>query len=149
MEITRTFDILDNYKIAYSGKEDALGAKEKGLWKKYSADDYINNAYYISFGLLSLGLKKGDRVATISNNRPEWNFLDMGILQIGAIHIPIYPTISESEYKYILNHAEVKYVFVSGKEQYRKIENIISEISSLKGIYAFELKVDGKCGSFN
>ena len=54
MEITRTFDILDNYKIAYSGKEDAFVAKEKGLWKKYSADDYINNAYKIIFGLLTI-----------------------------------------------------------------------------------------------
>ncbi len=91
MEISRTFDILDNYKLSYSGKQDAFTGKEKGFWKKYSADDYINNAYNISFGILSLGFKKGDRVATVSNNRPEWNFMDMGLSQAGIIHVPIYP----------------------------------------------------------
>ena len=69
----------------------------------------------ISRGLLELGVKKGDHIATISNNRPEWNFMDMAILQTGAVHVPIYPTISKEDYKYILNHAEVKFVFIAGR----------------------------------
>ncbi|MCK5838933.1 MAG: long-chain fatty acid--CoA ligase, partial [Bacteroidales bacterium] len=88
-------------------------------------------------GLLALGVKKGDKIATISNNRPEWNFIDMGALQIGAVHVPIYPTISEGDYKFILNHAEVKYVFVAGKELFRKIEPILPDVPSVKGVYSF------------
>lgn len=137
MEITRTFDILDNYKTAYSGKEDAFVAKEKGLWKKYSADDYINNAYNISFGLLSLGLKKGDRVATISNNRPEWNFMDMGLCQAGIIHVPIYPTISNEDYNYILRHCDPRLIVVSDNLLYQRIKQIAGNISGIKDIYSF------------
>jgi long-chain acyl-CoA synthetase len=137
MEITRTFDILENYRLAYSGKQDALIGKEKGFWKKYSADDYINNAYNISFGLLSLGLKKGDRVATISNNRPKWNFMDMGLSQAGIIHVPIYPTISNKDYNYILNHCDPVLVVVSDNILYQRIQPIAEKIPGIKDIYSF------------
>lgn len=137
MEITRLFDFLTFYKENFKPKDDALAGKEKGKWVKYSIDQYIKTANNISYGLLKLGVKKGDKIATIANNRPEWNFIDMGTLQIGAVHVPIYPTISESDYKYILNHAEVKYVFVSGKELLKKIEHILPEIPSIKGLYTF------------
>ncbi|MEJ2594915.1 MAG: long-chain fatty acid--CoA ligase [bacterium] len=96
----------------------------------------------ISQGLLSLGIRKGDKIATISNNRPEWNFLDMGILQIGAVHVPIYPTISQADYKYILTHSEVKYVFIAGQELLRKIEDILPEISTIEGSFTFN-KTEG------
>ena len=137
MEITRLFDFLSFYKESFKPKDDALAGKENGKWIKYSIDQYIETANNISFGLLKLGVKKGDKIATIANNRPEWNFIDMGVLQIGAVHVSIYPTISESDYKYILNHAEVKYVFISGKELLRKIEHILTEIPSIKGLYTF------------
>lgn len=137
MEVTRLFDLLPYYKEKFHFKPDALAGKENGQWVKYSIDDYISAADNISAGLLSLGVGKGDRIATISNNRPEWNFLDMGILQIGAIHVPIYPTISEADYKFILNHAEIKYVFISGKDILRKIEHILPEVPSLEGLYTF------------
>ncbi len=137
MEISRTFDILDNYKLSYSGKQDAFTGKEKGFWKKYSADDYINNAYNISFGILSLGFKKGDRVATVSNNRPEWNFMDMGLSQAGIIHVPIYPTISNEDYDYILNHCEPGLIIVSDKVLYQRIQPIAGKIPGIKDIYSF------------
>ncbi len=137
MDITRTFDILENYKSAYSGKQDAFVGKEKGFWKKYSSDDYVNNAYDISFGLFALGLKKGDKVATISNNRPEWNFMDMGMSQAGIIHVPIYPTISNEDYNYILNHCDPKLVIVSDNILYQRIQPIASKISGIKDIYTF------------
>jgi long-chain acyl-CoA synthetase len=137
MEITRTFDILENYKSVYSGKKDAFIGKEKGFWKKYSADDYINNAYNISFGLLSLGLKKGDKVASISNNRPEWNFMDMGLSQPGIIHVPIYPTISNEDYNFILNHCEPKLIIVSDNILYQRIRPIAEKIPGIKEIYSF------------
>ncbi len=138
MEIKRLFDILPHCKTSYKPKPDVLAGKENGKWVTYSIDQYIENANNISYGLLKLGVKKGDKIATISNNRPEWNFLDMGISQIGAVHVPIYPTISESDYQYILNHAEVQYVFVSGMDLLRKIQHILPEIPSLKGLYTFK-----------
>jgi len=137
MEVTRLFDLLPHYDV-YPPKDDVLAGKDNGEWIKYSAQDYRENANNISYGLLKLGIKKGDKIATISVNRPEWNFLDMGILQIGAVHVPIYPTISESDYKFILNHSEVKYVFVSGKELLRKIEHILPEVPNIKGLYTFK-----------
>lgn len=138
MEVTRLFDLLPYYKQTYRAKDDVLAGKEGGKWIKYSIDQYIEAANYISFGLMELGVGPGDKIATISNNRPEWNFLDMGILQIGAVHVPIYPTISESDYKYILHHAEVKYVFVAGNELLRKIEHILPEIPAIKGVYTIK-----------
>lgn len=137
MEITRIFDILPHYATHFPN-DDALCSKENGVWVKYSINQYIEKVNYISYGLMQLGIKKGDRIASITNNRPEWNFLDMAILQLGAIHVSIYPTISEADYKYILHHAEVKMVFVSGWELLRKIENIISEIPELTdNVYTF------------
>jgi long-chain acyl-CoA synthetase len=138
MKIERLFDILPNYKNSYRPKDDVLAGKENGQWVKYNIDQYIEAANNISYGFIKLGIKKGDKIATISNNRPEWNFLDMGISQTGAVHVPIYPTISESDYKYILNHAEVQYVFVSGKDLLQKIEHILPEIPSLQGLYTFK-----------
>ena len=137
MEITRLFDLLPHY-ATYFPKDDALAGKENGVWVTYSTKQYIDKVNYISYGLMQLGVKKGDRIASISNNRPEWNFLDMALHQLGAIHVSIYPTISESDYEYILNHAEVKMVFVSGWDLLRKIQNIIDRIPALKGqVYTF------------
>ena len=138
MEVTRLFDLLTFYKKSFKFKEDVLAGKDGGKWVKYSIDQYIETATNISYGLLQLGVRPGDKIATISNNRPEWNFLDMGILQIGAVHVPIYPTISESDYKYILAHSEVKFVFISGKEIMRKIEHILPGISTIQCIYSFK-----------
>jgi len=138
MEVTRIFDLVPRYKKNFKPKEDALAGKEDGNWIKYSIDHYIETANNISYALLKLGVQKGDNIATITQNRPEWNFLDTGILQIGAVHVPIYPTISESDYKYILKHAEVKIVFVAGKELLSKIEHILPEVPSIEGVYTFK-----------
>jgi long-subunit acyl-CoA synthetase (AMP-forming) len=101
MEVTRTFDILDLYRDKHI-KDDALAGKEDGIWVKYSSAQYVEIAHLVSYGLLAFGLKKGDRIATISNNRPEWNFVDMGMSQAGFIHVPIYPTISTEEYSFLI-----------------------------------------------
>ncbi len=138
MEVTRIFDLPPRYKNKFKPKDDAVAGKEDGEWKKYSIDHYIETANNISYAFLKLGVKKGDKIATITQNRPEWNFLDTGILQIGAVHVPIYPTISESDYKYILKHAEVKFVFVAGKELLAKIEHILPDIPSIEGVYTFK-----------
>ena len=138
MEVTRIFDLLPRYKSTFKPKDDVLAGKEDGKWIKHDIDTYIETANNISYAFLKFGVKPGDKIATITQNRPEWNFLDMGILQTGAIHVPIYPTISESDYKYILKHAEVSFVFVSGEDLLRKIEHILPDIPSLKGLYTFK-----------
>lgn len=137
MEVNRIFDLLPHYATHYQN-ETALCGKENGVWQHYSIQQYIEKVNNISYGLMQLGVKKGDRIASISNSRPEWNFLDMAILQLGAVHVAIYPTISENDYKYILNHAQVKMVFVSGWELLRKIEGLITEMPQLAGnVYTF------------
>ena len=138
MEITRLFEILSHYKECYKPKDDVLAGKVNGEWIKYSIDQYIEIVNDLSYALLELGVEKGDKIATISNNRPEWNFTDMAIMQVGAIHVPIYPTISESEYRYILKHAEVKYVFISSKHLLNKITHIAPDVPDLKAIYTFD-----------
>lgn len=137
MEVTRIFDLLDRYAANFP-KCDVLAGKEEGEWVKYSTKQYIEISNYISFAFLHLGVQKGDTIATITFNRPEWNFLDMGIQQVGAVHVPIYPNISEADYKYIFNHAEIKYVFVAGEDLFRKIANILPDVPSLKDIYTFK-----------
>ena len=137
MEITRLFDLLPHYAEHFPN-ENALNGKENGIWVNYSISQYIEKVNNISYGLMQLGIKKGDRIASISNSRPEWNLLDMAIMQLGAIHVSIYPTISESDYQYILHHAEVKMVFVAGWELLRKIENILNGIPELAdNVYTF------------
>jgi len=134
MEITRTFDLLERYNELYP-MEDALAGKQDGVWVKYSSQDYINYANYVSCGLLSLGYKKGDKIATILNSRPEWNFIDMGLSQIGIVHVPIYPTIGTEEYDYILKHSEVKAVFIANKLIWNKVKPIINNVNTIQSIY--------------
>jgi long-chain acyl-CoA synthetase len=142
MEVTRLFDIVERYSHLCPGKKDALaGRQEDGQWKKYSTEEFKNNCNYVSYGLMKLGVKKGFKVASITFNRPEWNFLDVGVQQIGAVHIPIYPPISDSDYEYILEHAEVSYVFVAGKEMLERVKKIAANIPDIKAIYTF-LKID-------
>jgi long-chain acyl-CoA synthetase len=135
--VTRTFDILDRYLTEFPRK-DALGGKKDGTWYTYSTEEYVEKSHQFALGLMALGLKKGDKVATVTTNRPEWNFADMGLSMTGMVHVPIYPTIGEDEYKYILNHAEVKLVIVGDQKLFEKINPIVQLLSAIEGIYAFE-----------
>ncbi|MEY2693483.1 MAG: hypothetical protein RIT03_1875 [Bacteroidota bacterium] len=135
--LTRLFDFpyyqLEKYPIA-----DAFVTKYNGVWEKTSTQTYINKANAISRALLRLGIQKDDKIAIISsNNRTEWNIMDIGILQTGAQNIPIYPTISEDDYAYILNHSEALYCFVSDQEVYDKVMRIHTQTPLLKKIYSF------------
>lgn len=135
--VKRTFDILDFCEKNYPRK-DALGGKKGGKWYTYSTSEYKQNSYYFALGMLALGLQREDKVATVTTNRPEWNFVDMGLAMAGMVHVPIYPTIGEEEYRYILEHAEVKYLIVGDKKLFEKLQPIAAEINSIKGIYSFE-----------
>jgi long-chain acyl-CoA synthetase len=140
MEISRIFDLLDWHQKL--DKPNAFGAKIQGKWVEFSSKDYVENARNLSYGLWALGVEQGDKVATISNNRPEWNFVDMAISQIGAIHVPIYPNISEAEYEFILNDSEAKVIFISSDIIYNKIKETFEKYDHIKHIFSFE-KLNG------
>jgi len=145
--VKRLFDI-PQHQLKNFPQEVALAGKIDNQWKTYSTQEYIEASNAISRGLLKLGVKPGDKIAVIShNNRPEWNIMDMGVLQIGAVNVPVYPTISEADFKFIFNDSEVKLCFVSNEELYGKVKNVISEVPSLTDIYSF-LPVAG-CKSWN
>jgi len=137
MQLTRIFDLLPRYAELFGDKPDVVATKENGQWRGYSLTEYRQAADEISYAFLKLGVKPGDRIASISNNRPEWNFLDIGLMQVGAIHIPIYPNISEDEYRYILTHAEVKYVFISSEEIYKRIAAVVADVPYTQEAFRF------------
>lgn len=138
MEITRLFD-FPYYQLEKFNLSDALNTKKNGVWVATSTQEYIDQANAISRGLLRLGVKPNDKVAVISmTNRTEWNICDIGILQLGAQNVPIYPTISEEDYAYVLNHSESKYVFVSCNEVRDKVMAIKDKVPSLIEVYSFE-----------
>ena len=145
-EVKRLFD-FPYYQLENYPQEGALVSKVNGTWVKTSTQQYIDQANAISRGLIKLGVNANDKVAIISmTNRTQWNICDIGILQIGAQDVPIYPTISEQDYEYVLNHSESKYVFVSCKEVLDKINKIKANVPTLLGVYSFE-EIDG-CDSW-
>lgn len=135
--VTRTFDILERYLHEFP-RTDALGGKKDGAWYTFSTEEYNLKSHQFAMGIMALGLKKGDKIATVTTNRPEWNFADMGMAMTGIVHVPIYPTIGEDEYRYILHHAEVKMVIVGDQKLFEKINPIAEMLMDIKGVYAFE-----------
>lgn len=136
MEIKRVFDILDLYKTTYK-KTDVLAGKVNKQWVKYSSDDFVNYANYVSYALLHIGITETDKVAIISNNRPEWNFCDFGCQQANIVTVPVFPTISNADLEYIINHAEVKAIFISDKNIYAKLVQIEKDIPTVKHVISF------------
>ena len=133
-EIRKIFDLLELQK-KYD-KPIALAGKLTGEWEKYSSKEYLENANLISYALLKFGIKKGDKIGLIASNCPEWNFIDMGILQTGAVVVPIYPNINENEYDFILNHCEAEYIFIEDESLFAKIQNVIKASHHIKGVYS-------------
>jgi len=136
--ITRLFD-FPYYSLKKYNLSNALVDKRDGKWVSTSSQEYVDKANAISRGLLRLGVQANDKIALISmTNRSEWNIMDTGILQLGAQNVPIYPTISEEDYAYVLNHSESKYCFVSCSEVYAKVKAVQSQVPSLKEVYSFD-----------
>lgn len=136
-KITRLFDV-PRYQKEHFPLEDALVTKYNGKWESLSTDEYIEKADRISHGLIELGVKPNDKIAIIStNNRTEWNVVDIGVLQVGAQDVPIYPTISSSEYAYVLDHSESTICFVSDREVADKVLKVKDKVPSLKQVYSF------------
>lgn len=135
---TRLFD-FPYYQLENFALDVMMNSKVAGEWVSYSTKEFINKMNLVSKGLLELGVQPGDKVALIShNNRCEWNIMDHGILQIGAIDVPIYPTMTETDYEYILNHSEAKFCFVSNEDLFTKVSSIKNKVKNLKGLYTFE-----------
>jgi len=137
MTITRTFDLLDRFMTEFN-RDNVLNSKQEGKWKGYSAEEYNTLAHNFSYGLMKMGFKKGDKIATVSNNRPEWNFVDMGMAMLGVVHVPIFTSLNEEEYKHILEHSDAKAVIVSDKGLYKKINTAIEGNSVIDKVYSFD-----------
>lgn len=136
-KVTRLFD-FPYYQLTNKPLNNALVTKYNGKWQSTSTQEYIDKANAVSRALLRMGVNKNDKIAVISTtNRTEWNIMDIGILQVGAQNIPIYPTISAEDYEYVLNHSESIYCFVSDEEVLAKI-NSIKGNTKLKEVYSFD-----------
>jgi long-chain acyl-CoA synthetase len=140
-EPKRLFDLIP-YQIENFPQQNCLSDKKDGKWISFNIESVKSIVDKFSLGLLKMGINPGDKLAIISPNRTEWNFIDFGLLQIGCIDIPVYPNISLSEYEYILNNAEAKIVFVANEDLYTKINSIKKRIHTMTDIYTFD-KLEG------
>ena len=140
-KITRVFDCIEYQKNNYP-QDKSLVYKDKNNWKSYSSQDFITISNNVSRSLLKLGLKPNDKVAIIVPvNQPKWHFLDIGILQIGAQNVPLYATLSEKDYQYVLNHSDSKYCFIAGDDIYEKVKKV-QDKTQLKEVYRIDRQSD-------
>jgi long-chain acyl-CoA synthetase len=142
MTPSRLFDFI-TYQKDNAPLEKSFTTKYDGKWESISSEMFCEQAESISNALIELGIKPQDKIAMISsNNRTEWSLIDVGLLAVGAVNVPIYPTIASTDYEYILNHSESQYCFVSDQEVYDKVMAIEKNVKSLKKIYSFD-KIKG------
>jgi long-chain acyl-CoA synthetase len=136
MKIKRTFEILRNSASQFP-EQKALNAKKGGQWDSLSYREYDELSDALAIGLLDIGVQKGDKVASLTNNRPEWNVLDMSLSKIGAVHVPLSPNYSKADLVYILNLAEVQYIFVANQVMYKYFSQLMDQLPQVKRIYIF------------
>ena len=132
-EPTRLFDLLE-WRRELHPERPVFKFKENGEWKEHYIDEYIEKSNLISYALMHLGVKKGENIGLISAGRPEWNYVDFGVQQTGAVLLPIYPTISEDDYQYILNDADVRLLVVETPTLYKKISSIREKLPNLENL---------------
>jgi long-chain acyl-CoA synthetase len=138
MNPTRLFEFLEIQRNTVP-LDKSVTTKYNGIWESISTETFYQKVQQVSRSLIKLGVKKGDKVALIStNNRTEWCIMDLGILQLGAVTVPIYPTITAPEYEYVLNHSESQYCFISDEEILTKLNTVRKNIPTLKEIYSFD-----------
>ena len=138
---TRLFDFLKN-QLETNPLEDAVCYKMDGSWRKYSTAEVVEIVNNLSKGFLKLGIEKNNKVGIVSANRPEWNFIDLALQQIGAVSVPMYPTITPKDYKYIFQDSELKYVFAGDKELVDKVNTASEGLSFFQGVFSFD-ELDG------
>src|SRR5512133_667832 len=120
MEVKRTFDLLENLITQYP-KDDILSRRVNGKWIKFSSQSYYEHSHKLAYAFLAIGLNKGDKVITIAANRPEWNFIDMGLTLANMVYVPVYTTMSNDDYKHIFNHSDAKVVFLGNDALVKKL----------------------------
>ena len=128
MELTRVFDLLTNLEQICPDKEDILAKRINNQWVKYSTKDYVRLSHAAARSFLALGLKPGTRIISISSNRPEWNFIDMGCALARMVHTPVYPTLSAEDYLFIFNHSEAEIIFIGNELLYKKISPVVEQM---------------------
>jgi len=134
---TRNFDLLERFTTNFPGKQ-ALSEKIDGKWHFYTSEQYSEIAYQFAYGLLELGFKKGDKIMTVTNNRPQWNFVDMGMSMAGLVHVPAYTSINAEEYNYIMKHSDARMVIVSDQKLYEMIEPETKKIKEVEHLFTFD-----------
>ncbi|MGI9543468.1 MAG: AMP-binding protein, partial [Cyclobacteriaceae bacterium] len=137
VEPTRLFDILE-YQATHLPQPDCLAAKVDGRWVTYSTQDTMDIVNQFSLGLLKSGIKKDDKIAIISFNRPEWVWIDLAIQQLGAVSVPMYPNITVADYEYIFKDAGVSMVFVGNEDLFGKVREATKDLDEVKSIYSFD-----------
>ena len=145
VSITRTFDLLKNLEVNHAEKVDILSRSVKGNWQKVSTKEYINKSYLVAYAFLASGYSKGDKAISICNNRPEWNFVDMGLNLTGMVHIPVYPTLSDDEYSYIFDHSDAKIIFIGNNQLYKKIYPVVEKMKNPMKVYLMDDSTDIDC----
>ena len=140
----RIFDLITNYISEYSDKTIIAGRDKTGHWKTYLASEFIDRVNSLSKALLNLGLQKGDRVALMSGNRPEWSIVDFACNQLGIALVPLYPTLASQDLSYIVNDAEVKLIFASNSELATRVAEALNDHQLIIPIYNFETTGDEK-----
>ncbi len=128
--VKRTFDLLDKLEQNFPDKQDILSRKLHGDWIKYSVKQYVEYSYLIAYGMLSEGYGNEDKAITICSNRPEWNFLDMGLNLAKMVHVPVYSTLSNDEFLHIFNHSDAKLIFVGNDSIYKKVAPIVTQMDT-------------------
>ena len=135
--VTRTFDLLDRYRELFS-KDDALCFKQNGAWRKFGTAEYIEYSYSFCYGLYESGFRRGDKIITVSSNRPEWNFVDMGMSMIGVVHVPVFTSLSVTEYEYIIRDSGARMIIISDKKLYRTLEPLLAETGTSCPAFTFD-----------
>jgi long-chain acyl-CoA synthetase len=136
MEPKRIFDLPDRFLSLYPDA-DVFAAKTEGQWIKYNAQDYSNFARWFALGLLEMGFQKGDKIASVTNNRPEWNFIDVGMTMIGVIHVPVYTSLSCDEYQYVFEHSDARMVILSDHKFFENIKPVCDKVKKVEWVYTF------------
>jgi long-chain acyl-CoA synthetase len=136
MKAQRTFDLLDRYRELFPNKDNALCFKQDGSWVKFSSGDYIDNSNNFCYGLYESGLRKGDKIITVSANRPEWNFSDIGMAMLGIIHVPVFTSLSAKEYEYIIENSGAKMILISDKRLLKSVSPALK--GDLEKVYTFD-----------
>ncbi|MCU0377207.1 MAG: long-chain fatty acid--CoA ligase [Bacteroidales bacterium] len=137
MEVTRTFDLLEKYRDQFK-REEALCFKQGGEWKRFSSQEYIDFSYNFLYGIFEAGFRKGDKIITVSSNRPEWNFADMGMSMLGVVHVPVFASLTSAEYEYIIRNSGATMILIADRKLFKTIEPALAATGTSGRAYTFD-----------